>query len=174
MAELIFGNRDGVKRRNESYNVCRFHVPEELFEEEKRAGFHARALDEMHALSCCPALGQADPPAETPLTDQRANRFRGRPGEFIELVYPENRGSNGRQLTICRLGVSRRRMAEEVAAGLHPRYKVARVGPPSSSDRFGKAYVQGKANKTAQDNVNRVGRPWPCGGMCPVSKVTAC
>ncbi len=174
MAEFIFGNRDGGKRRNESYNVCRFHVPETLFEEEKKVGFHARALSEMHALNCCPALGQADPPVELPLTDKRASPFRGRPGEFIELVYPENQASNERLLTICRLGVPRRRMAQEVAAGLHPRYKAVRVGRQGSPNRYDNAYVQGKANSTSRDNVNRVGRPWPCGGMCPVSRVTAC
>jgi len=173
MGEFIFGNRDGQKRANDSYNVCRFHVPEPTFDDETAVGYHNHALREMHVLACCPAHSQLRPGKDEPLTELSAGSLRSRPAEFIELVYEEANGAHGRQYTICRLGVPRRRMAEEVYKGLHPGYKANRVKPKGQPDRYGKAYVQAKGDATTDNNVNRVGRPWGCGGTCPVSRVTA-
>jgi len=187
--EFISGIYDRKTRSNQSYNVCRFHVSEKEFEEERKQGFHLRAV-KVPFSTCCPARVQPLPHADVLLTDQRAEKLRGQPGEIVELVHQES-GPTGEarpvpcllkmepppkaddgKLTICRLGVPRRRMAEEVFLGLHSGYKVVRVAPAGTPDRFKKAYVQAKGNDTTHDNVDRVGRPWDCGARCPVSPVT--
>jgi len=172
MAEFIFGNLDSSTKTNDTYNVCRFHVPETTLDEETAAGYHTHALREMHVPACCPAHSQLRPATDEPLTNLPVARLRTEPAEFIELVYEENDGEVKRHYTICRLGVPRRRMAEEVHKGLHPGYKANRVKPMGQNDRYGDAYVQAKGDMTPDNNVNRVGRPWGCGGTCRVSRVT--
>jgi len=198
MAEFIFGNRDGKNRANDTYNVCRFHVPRKLFEAEKKAGFHGHTLEAMHVPTCCPARVQPNPKREVALTDKRAANIKQRPGEVIELIYEEFQTLDGRKptplpakkkgkakkagnslaaderlLTICRLGVPRPRMVEEVSLDLHPAYKVIRVAVAKTPGQPKIPYVQAIGNGTTRDNVNRVGRLWDCGAMCPISQLTA-
>lgn len=173
MAEFIRGNREGANRANETYHVCRFHVPEKVFEEEIAAGHHTHAVREMRVLSCCPAHGEPGPAKDESLANVPAGSFANDPSESVELVFEEG-GSDGTPLyTICRLGVPRRRMVEEVCRGLHPGYTPYYVNKqPGHPDPYGVAHVQAKGDTKTANNVNRAGRPWHCGSNCQVPRVS--
>jgi len=172
MAEFICGKRDGDGGANESYNVCRFHVPEQVLKEEIAAGHHIHAVREMHVLSCCPAHGQPGAARDEPLTKVAAGSLESQPSECVEMVFAESHVGGERNYTICRLGVPRRRMVEEVYKGLHPGYTAYYVSKqPGHPDPFRVAHIQARGDSKTGNNVNRAGRPWHCGSTCQIPRV---
>jgi len=163
--EFICGNHDGRDgANNATYNVCRIEVSEGDLKKELAAGLHPR-LDalEMQWLSC-PAMGaKSDASNVKPLSDFVQAGLGPDPGHRLELI--RKMAGNGGYI-VCRLGVPRTRMVEEVEAKLHPGYHVVSV----RGDKF----VRANPDKTKQNNVDKVGRPWSGSVVCPISRLTAC
>jgi len=158
--EFIRGNRDGRNGRNETYTVCRLAVPaKDLSVELSRGGHH-------HFVTCpstCPVAQNyssykrhAGTEADISTWEAANLSLGGR--ESLEVIHPEP-SSNGETYTICRLGVPRKTLVEEVdkrikkkvggkvvTKKLHPRYRTIRVG--------GEKFVQGIPSSPV-DNVNQ-------------------
>jgi len=149
--ELIHGNRDGPGKTNETFTICRVGVPRRRVATEIKKGLHpdyhlvrvkeiyyprnnpnSESMDNVNAQKggwCCPAHAQSK--------CQSSRRAAGAPdGErrFLPGVSPETRSTDfihgeeppdeakDRTYALCRLGVPRRQLVWEIAAGLHPGY----------------------------------------------------
>ncbi len=144
--EYIRGNRDGLRGRNETYTVCRLRVTADRLTDEIRLGMHR------HLVTCsgsCPALGSSyrrHAGSEAGLASWKTARLRRGAREALEIVHPDSGSDASRPtVTICRLGVSRARLVEEVDAKLHRLYRTITIR--------GKKYVQGVPS-VREDNVN--------------------
>jgi hypothetical protein len=152
--EFIRGNRDGHNGHhvnNETYTVCRLGVSATRFADEMQQGMHRRHV------SCpgpCPIHSSADPSGvpywdhagdEADLPAWNAKGMASGPREPLEVIHLDG---NGKTFTICRLGVERTKLVEEVNKGLHQRYFVKG------------GFVQGKPSDKL-DNVNHPDPPCP-------------
>lgn len=144
--EFIRGNRDGTRRRNESYTVCRLQVPVQQFAEEVRLGKHH------HSVTCtgrCPALDEKyleHAGKAATLARWQAADLGDEPRQTLTVVHPDPQG-NGETVTICRLGVPRATLVEEIKTDprLHQHYGTVRVNQQD--------YVRGIPTEDL-DNVN--------------------
>ncbi len=145
--EFIHGNRDGAGKTSETYTICRVGVPRRRVIAEIEKGLHtkyhlvkvrgfyyprnnpnSKAIDNVNAPSGgwqCPAHWAQLTPAgplksfvENEATDARKVVFIH--GDKVTTSSPM------RTYTICRLGVPRQRLNQEIAAGLHPDYCLVR------------------------------------------------
>jgi hypothetical protein len=171
MPEFIYGNRDGENGANDTYQICRIHVTEGRYDQEGLLGLHPRSrpidVSRGRPWRCCPAQLEPGPGRDAPLGKVFAADLadtRERPLHFAELVR-EEAPNGGRRFTLCRLGVPRETLVAEVQAGLHPDYHTVRIG--------GEAYVRANPDVARTNNVNRVGRPWSCGGVCSIPSEAA-
>jgi len=150
MPHFIRGNRDGPNRRNLTYTICRFDVTPQQLKTEIRQGLHAESLvNKSPEPWPCPALAWAqfahpDPklprlaglsPASVP-DEEKVRVLRKEPGQIHGF-------------TICRLGVTKARLSEEILADLHPGYMVGFNGP------------QGIGSGEVPDNINHPGPRCP-------------
>jgi hypothetical protein len=149
--ELIHGNRDGPGKTNETFTICRTGVPRRRVAAEIKTGLHSnyhlvkvkgiyyprnnpnsKAMDNVNAQEDgwrCPAQAtDARPPSEgVPVTPGGEKRFlpgapaKTRSMDFIHGEEPPVEAKK-RTYTLCRLGVPRRQLVWEIAAGLHPDY----------------------------------------------------
>lgn len=168
MPEFIYGNRDGPNGANDTYQICRIHVPDARYVQEGLLGLHPRSrpIDTSpgRPWRCCPAQVEPNPgrdPSLARVFEADLADTHERPLHFAELVReepPENGG--GRRFTLCRLGIPRETLVEEVKAGLHPDFHTVRIGRGT--------YVRANPDPARRNNVNRVGRPWSCGGVCAI------
>jgi hypothetical protein len=165
MAVFIHGNHDGVNERNESYNICRIHVPRERLVEEIRRGLHpflevvtrdgkphprtrpdAPAADSPFACSACRALAKERFSTYEPPGIPRSPRRLVGESEHVNREDEEKD-----TYFVCRLGVPRNKAVEENRAGWHPGYHVLRVD--------GETYLRNNPNHKSPDNINS---PWSC------------
>lgn len=150
--DFIRGNRDGPNRRNESYTVCRLHVPKDRFDNETALGLHPGTVA-LTGVEPCPAESflqrskkSLSPLEPAPLSawSQKHGGLKTVPAHAAEHVHSTSPVDGS--CTICRLRVPRQRMVEEVHAKLHPGYHVVTMAT-------GYEYVQGDRT-TGFDNVN--------------------
>lgn len=145
------------------YNVCRVRVPQDRLDDELDGGLHPnarfRARDEVEG---CPARSQPHQSPEVPLEMVLATGIDSDPREVVELIEREPGHGRLATYTICRLGVPRDRMVDEVEAGLHRGYHTVEM----SSGTFVRANPDG----AKENNVNPPGRSWACGVVCPIGK----
>ncbi len=187
--EFIRGHRDGPgsSRRNETYTVCRLRVAKERLNDEMALGLHSHFVT---ASNCwhCPAhvflkaeqiarkklppeeQGKYAAPSVADLEDWKswiASYQDSRTVEPLEIVHKDpDRPKSEPTYTVCRIGVPRRRMSDEVEDGLHPRYHVRR-------DSQNRRYVQGNPTRSF-DNVNHPENGEPGLGpnqLCPFRMV---
>lgn len=168
MPEFVYGNRDGDNGRNDTYQICRVHVPDGRYVQEGLLGLHPRSqpIDTSagRPWRCCPAQLEPHSGRDAPLRkvfEADVADAPGRPLHFAELVREEPPDGGGqRRFTLCRLGIPRETLVAEVKAGLHPDYHVVRIGRES--------YVRANPGPDRRTTVNRVGRPWSCCGTCSI------
>lgn len=168
--EFVCGNRDGRIREgnrrpnNATYNVCRIGVSEDMLQQRPLANLHLLPQALGSDWLGCPAmkvLGHASD--AMPMSAYSKVGLGPGPGHRLEVIREvDDEGG----YVICRLGVPRTRMVEEVEADLHPGYRVVSI----KGDKF----VEAKADKNKKNNVNTIGRPWPDATVCPISRLTAC
>ena len=146
--EFIHGNGDGPGNTSDTYTVCRVGVPRDRVVEEIREGLHpkyqlvhvrgipyprnkgnTKAIDNVNAPNGpwqCPAH------AATLTAEGSLESFVecGRRGKMVEFIHGEkvNGKPQDRTYAICRPGVPRRRLVQEIEAGLHPSYQLAVEG----------------------------------------------
>lgn len=161
--EFIRGNRDGTRRANETYTVCRIGVSQKRLDEEMQLGLHSHFVSadlcwdcpghmfvkaqkkHLRRLGGAQDQGKYSAPSAVDLKRwQKSGQDKGGV-ETLEIVQRDLRPSGDSTYTICRVGVPRLTMVREVESGLHPGYHV----------RTGKRgrYVQGNPTRPF-DNVN--------------------
>ncbi len=146
--EFIHGNRDGSGKASDTYTICRVKVPRRRLAAEIKQGLHPK-YRLTRVKGCYYPEASAHSPAivhiNTPLGGWRCPAqsikqlpVAGRPrklvdsaqkgARIVEFIHGDTvpaKPSN-RTYTICRFGVSRRRVVEEITAGLHPGYCIVR------------------------------------------------
>lgn len=154
--EFIRGNRDGPNRRNETYTVCRVNVPMKRFEKERALGLHPVYLERRVSPGWrCPAQARrrATAPASLAAYEDKQPTLAG-PAQEVEIVHKTLRQSPAGRPTcvICRLGVARERLVEEIETYDDP--KIPNLHPGFSTfTADGETFVRGRQGVDA-DNVN--------------------
>jgi len=170
LREFICGNKDGRIREgtkrpnNATYNVCRIGIPEGTLPEQLLAELRLWPQVMGSEWPSCPAVKALRHSSKAkPASAYRKAGLGPGPGHRLEVIRNMEEGEG---FVICRLGVPRTRMVEEVEAKLHPGYRVVSI----KGDKF----VEAQADGTKKNNVNTVGRPWPDATVCPIAQLTAC
>jgi len=136
--------RSNGSPQSETYTVCRLEVPLHRFADELRLGMHRHFVN---SPTECPAmtLGYYQQHAGPAASFEAWEKAGLRPGprETLEVVHPSSR-RNGGTLTICRIGVPRKTLIEELDANLHDHYHATR--------RKGSEFAQGNPSNE-EDNV---------------------
>jgi len=153
--ELIHGNRDGPGKCSETFTICQIGVPRRRVAAEIKKDLHpnyhlvevsgiyyprnnpnSKAMDNVNAQRSgwrCPAheayaLLLAEGPPASPAREKRF--LPGAPAKTrsIDFVHGEDPPVEAKERTyaLCRLGVPRRQLVWEIAAGLHPGYGLLR------------------------------------------------
>lgn len=158
--EHIHGNQDGPHGLSDTYTICRVGVPKARLLTEVDAGLHpnyevvqgakgskylrnspnARGIDNIDSGAPWVCRAHHGPlRAEGPLGASLKARlvYPTRMTEFIHGEQPRGRAKTS--YTLCRLGVPRQRVVEEIHAGMHPGYHVVvrsglEIPEPRSSD----------------------------------------